>query len=96
MTNKLIEAAKAAGGTTYTNRHYPGETACAFGPEALARFYAIARAEALEDAAKVCDRGAEMMLHGYKREGAARCAESIRALKEQDAAIAAGKGEVNG
>jgi hypothetical protein len=33
--DKITEAAKAAGGTTYTNRHYPGETACAFGPEAL-------------------------------------------------------------
>lgn len=55
MTNKIIEAARSAGGTTYTNRHYPGETACAFGPEALARFYALARAEALEDAAKVAE-----------------------------------------
>jgi len=42
MTDKITEAAKAAGGTTYVNRHYPGETACAFGPEALERFYAIA------------------------------------------------------
>lgn len=54
MTNKIIEAARSAGGTTYTNRHHNG-TACAFGPEALARFYAIARAEALEDAAKAAE-----------------------------------------
>lgn len=54
-TEQVLLAAREAGGTTYTNRHYPGETACAFGPEALARFYAIARAEALEDAAKVAE-----------------------------------------
>ena len=80
MTNKIIEAAKAAGGTTYTNRHFPGETACAFGPEALARFYAIVRAEALEDAAKVCD---ELQTEGECQERASYCAEAIRALKEQ-------------
>jgi hypothetical protein len=97
MTDKIIEAARSAGGTTYTNRHHNG-TACAFGPEALARFYAIARAEALEDAAKVC----ESIANEYERTegrkypemksdaqtGASDCEYAIRALKEQDAAIA--------
>lgn len=32
-----------------------------------------------EECAKVCDLGAEHMLHKYKREGAARCAAAIRA-----------------
>lgn len=79
MTNKIIEAARQA------EAYATSQTTDIVDWKAIAqeRFYAIARAEALEDAAKVCDRGAEMMLHGYKREGAARCAESIRALKEQ-------------
>lgn len=43
---------------------------------------AEARRDALEEAAKVCDAGAEQMLHAYKREGAGRCAAAIRKLKE--------------
>lgn len=85
--NKIIEAAREAGFEVHPSKQqarvgWDALTGDDSTPK-LARFYAIARAEALEDAAKVCDRGAEMMLHGYKREGAARCAESIRALKEQ-------------
>ena len=53
--DKITEAAKAAGGTTYTNRHYPGETAAAFGPEALKEFYEAAYRQGLEDAAAICD-----------------------------------------
>lgn len=86
MTDHIIKAAKAAGGTTYTNRHYPDAPAAAFGPEALARFYAIARAEALEDAAKVAEAQ-------HEEDRPSDYAYAIRALKEQDAAIAAGKGE---
>jgi hypothetical protein len=56
MTDHITKAAKEAGGTTYTNRHYPGETACAFGPEALARFYALAFKAGMERAAEICDR----------------------------------------
>lgn len=55
MTDHIIKAAKEAGGTTYTNRHHDG-TACAFGPEALARFYAIAYRQGMERAAEICDR----------------------------------------
>lgn len=51
--------------------------------DALIRFAALVRAAALEEAAQVCDRGAEQLLHAYKREGAARCAAAIRAMKEQ-------------
>lgn len=50
LTDHIIKAAKEAGGTTYTNRHHDG-TACAFGPEALERFYAIAYRAGLEAAA---------------------------------------------
>ena len=83
MTDHIIKAAKAAGGTTYTNRHYPDAPAAAFGPEALERFYAIACRQGLEDAAEICDKGAGAMLHAFKREGAARCAESIRTLMKE-------------
>ena len=55
MNDHIIKAAKAAGGTTYTNRHCPGETACAFGPEALRAFWGIAYRQGLEDAAKVAE-----------------------------------------
>lgn len=51
--DKIIAAAREAGGTPYTNRHYPGETACAFGPESLARFYAIAYRAGMERAAEI-------------------------------------------
>lgn len=93
MTNKIIETARAAGGTTYTNRHYPGETACAFGPEALARFYAIAFKDGMERAAEICEsiaRDDYEMTYLYEY---GECADAIRALKEQGTAIAAGKGE---
>lgn len=95
MTDTITEAAKAAGGTTYTNRYYPGETACAFGPEALARFYAIAYRAGLEDAAKVCEKEhqrAKLNMdvdvaanHQFWNGGAIfadQLAEEIRALKE--------------
>lgn len=54
-TDKIIAAAREAGGTPYTNRHYPGETACAFGPESLARFYAIAYRAGMERAAEIAE-----------------------------------------
>lgn len=72
MTNKIIEAWNAQ--ADHMNQ---------WGSLGEDEKIAWAYRQALEDAARVCDRGAEMMLHGYKREGAARCAESIRALKEQ-------------
>lgn len=94
MTNKIIEAAKAAGGTTYTNRHYPDAPAAAFGPEALRDFYAAAYRAGMERAAEICESIARedygmTDLHEY-----GECAEAILALKEQNAAIAAGKGDV--
>ena len=54
MTEHIIKAAKEAGGTTYTNRHHDG-TACAFGPEALERFWAIAYAAGMERAAEIAE-----------------------------------------
>lgn len=82
MTNKIIEAARECGLTE--GLELPHEI------ESVVRFYAIARAEALEDAAKVCD---EQQTEGECPERASYCAEAIRALMKKDAAIAAGKGE---
>ncbi len=76
MTNKIIEAAKAAGGTTYTNRHYPDAPAAAFGPEALRDFYAIAYRAGLEDAAALFD---QPHAEYFGREAA----DSIRALMKE-------------
>lgn len=73
MTNKIIDAAREAGGTTYTNRHHDG-TACAFGPEALERFYAIAYRQGLERAAEIC----ELVPPDYYG-ATAECADKIRA-----------------
>lgn len=67
MTDHIIKAAKEAGGTTYTNRHCPGETACAFGPEALRAFWGIAYRQGLEDAAKFCtDEGLYCTAHDIR------------------------------
>ena len=97
MTNKIIEVARLAGMTTGDNQKHNGEywwrslgRPTNVSTSDLARFYAIARAEALEDAAKVCD---EQQTEGECPERASYCAEAIRSLKNQDAAIAAGKGE---
>lgn len=75
MTDHIIKAAKAAGGTTYTNRHHDG-TACAFGPEALERFYAIAFAAGMERAAALMDENAHMF---YSPKAAYSLAAEVRA-----------------
>lgn len=54
MTIDIKALAKQAGGTSYINRHYPDDTAVAFGPVALAEFVRLVRESALEEAAKVC------------------------------------------
>ena len=117
----IIQAAKEAGVWISMGREKPEEVA------ALARFYAIARAEALEDAAKMAeaqqdlaeqekadkrfkaamkdletgkaternavDRGEHWMCVTTCNAVLRNAAKAIRSLKEQAAAIAAGKGE---
>jgi len=51
---EILELAKQAGGTAYTNRHYDG-TAMAFGPDALERFAALVAAKEREGCANVCE-----------------------------------------
>ena len=53
MTNKIIEAARAA--QIYANPWAENDATWPVDRHDLARFYAIARAEALEDAAKVAE-----------------------------------------
>lgn len=98
MTDKIIEAARSAGfrtgaitltGTTIEPIPFIAPVSATDCKNELARFYALARAEALEDAAKVCDQYANNK-HSNLSD---LCAEAIRALMKQDAAIAAGKGE---
>ena len=85
MTNKIIEAARLAGATrAYPEAQSTRDDAYLVGRQFLERFYAIARAEALEDAAKAC--------RPFGKTGAV-VAAAIKALKHQAAAIAAGKGE---
>ena len=54
MTLDIKALAKQANGTPYVNRHYPGETAAAFGPGALLEFVRLVRESALEEAANAC------------------------------------------
>ena len=82
MTNKIIEAARLAG---WSDLHI--EMASPSERERLARFAALVRNKALEDAAQAC--------RPFGKTGAV-VAAAIKALKDQNAAIAAGKGEVNG
>lgn len=118
MTNKIIEAATACGVQEYG----PLTRNWSFDLEQLARFYAIARAEALEEAAKAAeaqqdlaeqekadkrfkaamkdleagkaternavDRGDHWMCVATCNAVLRNAAKAIRALKEQDAAIA--------
>ena len=87
MTDKIIEAARAAGFSTIKFKgdverirtvHSNGSWVCC--TDSVAALYAVARAEALEDAAKVCD---EQQTEGECPERASYCAGAIRALKEQ-------------
>lgn len=91
MTNKIIEAARQA------EAYATSQTIDIVDWKAIAqeRFYAIARAEALDDAAKaVKSLTAEIRFQAIEHYKFADAAEkTILALKEQDAAIAAGKGE---
>lgn len=94
MTNKIIEAARVAGMTTGDNQKHNGEywwrslgRPTNVSTSDLARFYAIARAEALEDAAKAAAIHSQYPIEndfdrGYSK-GSRDASERIRALKEQ-------------
>lgn len=68
----LIAMAKQTGAATYTNRHYPERTVCAFGPEKLQAFADLIRADEREACAKVCDSMLDWADHYV-------CAVAIRA-----------------
>ena len=50
-----IDMAREVKATAYTNRHYPDRTTYTFGPEQLAAFAELVRADEREACAKVCD-----------------------------------------
>lgn len=83
MTDKIIEAAKAAG--VFTPSGYCATVTL----EIAERFYAIARAEALEDAVSACDfvmapiNIGSIQLATAFHDGTHACIEAIRQLKEQ-------------
>lgn len=83
MTNKIIEAARSAGfrtgaitltGTTIEPIPFIAPVSATDCKNELARFYALARAEALEDAAQAC--------RPFGKTGAV-VAAAIKALKDQ-------------
>ena len=79
MTPSDIERmAREAGATVYTNRHFKTEPATAFDAAALARFAALVRAQALDDAAQCA--ASLWMIDG--QHSADEFAAAIRALKE--------------
>ena len=83
LTNERIRELMLANGFTIKEglddlKPYVYEAARAI--EAEVRKQAMS--DALEQAAKLCDAGAEQMLHAYYRMGAARCAAAIRKVKE--------------
>lgn len=85
MTNKIIEAAREAG--QYADAEYrraweEASDGASWQQNRDARFYAIARAEALEDAAKACE-SLDAEPFDRDRPSPLDCAAAIRALKEQ-------------
>ena len=81
MNQDQIKAlAKQAGGTPYVNRHYPGETAVAFGPVALTEFVRLVRAEVLDEAAAACTAIA-VAPSNCVLGVAINCADKIRSMK---------------
>jgi len=89
--NTIIRLAREAGGTPYVNRHFPGETAMGFGPQALQDFAQAIYRQGLEDAAKVCEANQDFDIESHPARivfstanvMARKCATAIRALGEQ-------------
>lgn len=84
----IIRMAREAGGTAYTNRHCPGETAMAFGPQALERFAKLIAAAEREACAMACDTEADNPSCLWEEPGcwkhaAENCAGAIRARGQQ-------------
>ena len=82
--DKILAMAREAG-FEQQMRHRDGSVTVL--PDALfVRFYELARAEALEEAAKACEAAAEayeVFLEPQKARVCETCAADIRALKEQ-------------
>ena len=74
--SEIIRMAREAGGTAYVNRHYPGETAMAFGPQALERF-----AQLIEANAAAAER--EALASEAEKNGNTILAMQIRARGQQ-------------
>jgi hypothetical protein len=73
---KIIQMAREAGATPYTNRHYPDRPVHSFMPEALERFAALVAAAEREACAKVVEQTK------WSNWFQADCAAAIRARGE--------------
>lgn len=84
---QVIELAKQAGASRYTNRHYPDRPTHTFTVEQLELYTALVRNAALEEAAKVCF-AMPAPTHCNRAEAnlcdvmTAQCENEIRNLKE--------------
>ena len=84
---QVIELAKQAGASRYTNRHYPDRPTHTFTVEQLELFATLVRNAALEEAAKVCF-AMPAPTHCNRAEAnlcdvmTAQCENEIRNLKE--------------
>ena len=78
----IIELAKEAGAYVYTNAMVPDSLPeISFVPLTLERFAALVRAQALEEAARVCEQLGQATNGTYERNY--ECAAAIRQLKEK-------------
>lgn len=73
---EIIRMAREAGGTAYTNRHCPGETAMAFGPQALERFAQLVAANAAATEREAC-----VKLIESRKTGADELMDSVRDME---------------
>jgi len=85
MTN-VIELAKQAGASRYTNRHYPDRPTHTFTVEQLELYTKLVRNAALEEAAQKCKQ-LEVAIDGggntyYRPADARQCVSAIESLKE--------------
>lgn len=79
-TDEILSLAKQAGGTPYTNRHTPGETAMAFGPAALLVFANLIIDQERERCAKIVERALYPLPHSNYQD---QYNAGIRALAEK-------------
>lgn len=83
MKEQVIELAKQAGASRYTNRHYPDRPTHTFTVEQLETYTKLVRNAALEQAAQKCmEEIADLHSSNESRNTAEALAQRIESLKE--------------